>query len=380
MADFPLLPFASSPSMTLGVEVEIQLIDWKTHELCPAAPRILEALGGETDRIKAEIFQPMLEINTGICSSVAEVRRDLLEGLATLRGVASPLGVDLAISGTHAFGDHDGRVVYPSERYRWVLQQRQWFARRLLVFGLHVHVGMRDGDHAIAMMNGVAPYLPLLLALSASSPFWTGHDTGLASARTAVFESVPNAGAPHFFRDWAHFSRYIGRMERSKSIRSLKDLWWDVRPNPSYGTVELRICDGLPTIKETLAIVALVQSLMEWLDEQYREGRRFDAPSWPLYRENKWRAVRWGPDTEMAWTEDGDTVHAKELLERRLRDMEPIAARTGAGSWLGPLGAMASGRASFDRQRAAHKATRALAGVTDALVQELRADEPLIFE
>ena len=380
MADFPTLPFQPSPSMTLGVEVEIQLIDWRTHDLCPAAPRILDALGGETDRIKAEIFQPMLEINTGICSSIDEVRRDLMAGLSTLRQAAAPLGVELAVSGTHAFGGYDGRVVYPSERYRWVLQQRQWFAQRLLIFGLHVHVGMRDGDHAITMMNAVAPYLPLLLALSASSPFWTGSDTGLASARTAVFESVPNAGAPHFFRDWAHFSRYVGRMERSKSISSLKDLWWDVRPNPSYGTLELRICDGLPTVKETLAIVAFVQSLFHWLDAQHRDGRRFDPPSWPLYRENKWRAVRWGPETEMAWTEDGDTVHARELLERRLRDVAPLASQLGAEPFLEPLGAMSSGRASFERQRAAFRATRALAGVTDALIQELKADEAILLD
>lgn len=380
MADFPILPFTHSPRMTLGVEVEIQLIDWRTHDLCPAAPRILEALGGETDRIKAEIFQPMLEINTGICDGVEEVRRDLADSLATLRKVSAPLGVDLAVAGTHAFGDYDERVLYPSERYRYVLQQKQWFAQRLLIFGLHVHVGMRDGDHAIAMMNGVAPYLPLVLALSSSSPFWTGSDTGLASARTAVFESVPNAGAPHFFRDWAQFSRYVGRMERSRSIRSLKDLWWDVRPSPSYGTLEVRICDGLPTLKETLSVVALIHSLLAWLDEQYRDGRKFDAPSWPLYRENKWRAVRWGTDTELAWTEDGDTLHARELLERRLRDVESLAGSTGAAPFLLPLEALCAGRTSAERQRQAWRATRALAGVTDVLVQELRTDEPIFLE
>lgn len=380
MADFPILPFACSPRLTLGVEVEIQLIDWRTHDLCPAAPRILEALGGETERIKAEIFQPMLEINTGICDGVEDVRKDLAACLSTLRSVADPLGVDLAVSGTHAFGDYDERVLYPSERYRYVLQQRQWFAQRLLIFGLHVHVGMRDGDHAIAMMNGIAPYLPLLLALSSSSPFWTGSDTGLASARTAVFESVPNAGAPHFFRDWAHFSRYVGRMERSKSIRSLKDLWWDVRPNPSYGTLEVRICDGLPTLMETLAIVGLIQSLFAWLDERYRAGEKFEPPSWPLYRENKWRVVRWGPDTELAWTEDGDTLHARELLERRLRDVEGLAGTLGAAPFLAPLAAMSSGRTSTDRQRQAFRATRALAGVTDVLVQELKSDEAIFLE
>jgi len=379
MIDFPVLPFTPSPRMTLGVEVEIQLIDWRTHDLCPAAPRILEALGGETDRIKAEIFQPMLEINTGICSSIGDVERDLAAGLATLRSVADPMGVDLAVSGTHAFGAYDGRLIYPSERYRWVLQQRQWFAQRLVIFGLHVHVGMRDGDHAISMMNAVTPYLPLLLALSASSPFWTGADTGLASARTAVFESVPNAGAPHFFRDWAQFCRYVGRMERSKSISSLKDLWWDVRPNPTFGTLELRICDGLPTLRETLAMVGLIQCLFAWLDEQHQDGRRFDPPSWPLYRENKWRAVRWGPETEMAWTEDGDTVHARDLLERRLRDVAPLAARLGAESFLAPLEGLASGRGSFERQREAFRTTRALAGVTDSLVQELKTDQPLLL-
>lgn len=377
MSPFPILPFNASASMTLGVEVEVQLIDWRTHDLCPAAPRILAALGGETERIKAEIFQPMLELNTGICGDVAEVRRDLAEALATLRGAADPLGVDVAIAGTHAFADYDERLVYPSGRFLSVLQQRQWFARRLLIFGLHVHVGMRDGDHAIAMMNGIAPYLPLLLALSASSPFWTGADTGLASARTAVFESVPNAGAPHFFRDWAHFCRYVGRMERSRSIQSLKDIWWDVRPNPTFGTLEVRICDGLPTIKETLACVALVQALLAWLDARYQDGEKFEPPSWPLYRENKWRAVRWGTGTELVWTEDGDTLHVRDVLESVRKDTARLSEALGGTPFLGPLDGLASGRASFERQRAVHRATSALAGVTDALVQELKTDEPL---
>src|SRR5688572_30582550 len=131
MADFPTLSFTPSPRMSLGVEVEVQLIDWRTHDLCPAAPRILDALGGETARIKAEIFQPMLEINTGVCASVDDVRRDLFDALAALRAVAGPMGVELATSGTHAFGRYDERVIYPSERFRWVLQHRQWFAQRL---------------------------------------------------------------------------------------------------------------------------------------------------------------------------------------------------------------------------------------------------------
>jgi len=229
------------------------------------------------------------------------------------------------------------------------------------------------------MMNGIAPYLPLFLALSASSPFWTGSDTGLASARTAVFESVPNAGAPHFFRDWAHFCRYVGRMERSKSIRSLKDLWWDIRPNPAYGTIEVRICDGLPTLKETLACVALVQAIMARLDERYRDGQRFDPPSWPLYRENKWRAVRWGIETEMAWSEDGDTVHARALLEQGLRDAEAHVAALGLGEHLATLEQMVR-HPPHARQRAVRRATSALAGVTDVLVQELKSDTPVILD
>jgi glutamate---cysteine ligase / carboxylate-amine ligase len=358
--------------MTLGVELELQLLDWRTFDLCPAAPRVLEKLGGESARIKPEIFQSMIEINTGICRNVAEVRGDLSSSLAKLRVACDALGVELAAGGSHPFADYAKRLLYPSQRYRHLIERNQWLARRLLIFGLHVHVGMRDGDHAIAMMNGIGPYLGHLLALSASSPFWFGEETGLASTRVTIFESVPTAGTPPVLANWAAFEAFHDKMIASRSIESMKDLWWDVRPNPNFGTLEVRICDGLQTLDEIIALVAFLQVLLEHLDERYRAGESFPPPPSWLLRENKWRAARHGVDANLLVDVGATDRPLRSEVERLLADLQPTAARCSCSEELRTIKLMLEKGCGYHRQRAVYAESRSLAAVASLLVDELR--------
>jgi len=338
---------------------------------------LLARLGADHPRVRPEIFQAMIEVSTGICRDVPAVRRDLDAVLAEVRQAADSLGFRLASAGSHPFARHRERLVYPADRYQGLIDRNRWVARRLMIFGLHVHVGMRSGEHAMATINGLLPYLPHLLALSASSPFWQGSDTGLASSRTTIFEALPTAGHPCTFRDWAHFERVHDAMVASRAIRSVKDIWWDIRPHPDYGTVELRICDGLPTLGETTALVALVHALCARLDEGYQRGERPTPPAQWMLRENKWRASRWGWDADVVLDPDGRTRPLRELLACLADELEPYAGRVGATAGLAAARAMLARPPSYERQRALYARHGSLLPVTDALISELARDAPV---
>lgn len=371
------LTFHPSSAMTIGVEVELQILDRDTLDLTPGAQPIFERLGGERRNIKAEIFQAMIEINTGICRDVGQVRLDLEREIATVRAACDGLGLELASAGSHPFARYDERILYPAERYQHLIDRNRWIARRLMIFGLHVHVGMRDGEHAMAMTNGMLRYLPHLLALSASSPFWQGSDTGLASSRITIFEALPTAGHPCTFGSWAEFQSVYDSLVASRAISSVKDLWWDIRPHPDYGTVELRICDSLPTISETVAVVALVRAIYAWLDEQHRSGRRFlPLPDWIL-RENKWRASRWGLEAEIVLDETGRTDYLRSQIETLLEALKPYAAPLGCAAEFETAALMLRRPGSHQRQRMVLAQRGSPRSVAEALVEEFRTDRPV---
>ncbi len=370
------IPFATSAPLTLGVEVEVQLVDWKTKDLCPAAPRMLSITPGQNknERIKPEIFQSMLELATGVCHDVSEVRRDLAEAQQRVFELAAPVGVEIVGAGTHPFDSYADRIIFPSERYRALIDRNQWIARRLAIFGVHVHVGMRSGDHAIAMMNGLLPYLGHLLAASASSPFLNGHDTGLASSRITVFESQPTAGTPPTFTSWDEFSHFIETLRRARAITSLKDLWWDLRPSPAYGTLEVRIADGAVRLSDAVALTGLVQCLCAELDERIQAGEVVPAPpSWRM-RENKWRAARWGLEAALVIDDHGTTRLAREELETLAVRLEPRARALGAGETLRWLERVLAEGPSYVHQRKVFESTRSLKSVVQALAEEWRED------
>ncbi len=378
------IAFARSPRLTLGVEVELQILDWKTHDLCSGARHLLQHLAKSSKMehacIKPELFQSMIEVNTGVCEDVAQVRRDLSAAFTQLRIAGNALGLEFASAGTHAFASHEDMVVFPAERFRYILNRDRFLARRLLIFGLHVHVGMRDGDMAVAMMNAMLAKAPCFLALSGSSPFWRQEDTGLASSRTTVFEAMPTAGTPPTFATWAQFEEHVHVLLASRSIESLKDLWWDVRPSPEYGTLEMRICDALPTLSETLAVVALAQAFIARCDDMRRAGHAFPRPATWLMRENKWRVTRWGIDAELVVDERGTVRKLRDELQRMLVECEPYAERLGCLADLRRVSSMMEAGCSYRRQREVYKHTRSYAAVMQSLAYELACDEPVVWD
>ena len=376
------IEFNASPRSSLGVEMELEIVDVTTRELNSAATELLGVMGqghpgGEHPKAKHELFESTVEIITGVCTTVAEARADLEATLASLGALCAPRGLALMCSGTHPFTHWATQQVSPNPRYHQLVDEMQWLARRLQIFGIHVHVGVRTAEKAIAIANGLLAYLPHLLALSASSPYWVGQDTGLASCRSKVFEGLPMAGLPHQMADWGEFERFMTTLLRSKAITSIREVWWDVRPHPDFGTVELRVCDGLPRLSEVASVAALTQCLVEWMDTAYDRGHPVAAPSAWVVRENKWKAARYGMEAELIVDEDGNLRPLRAELAELVEALAPVARRLGCGDELGQVRALVDDGPSYVRQRALVAAGAGMVDVVDALVEELRTDRPV---
>ncbi len=378
------IEFKKSPHPTLGVEVEIQLLDRETLDLKPITQSILQMASSDPDLlITSELIQAMVEIKTPICNTVKDVQESLEKQILKLRKLANAQGAEIAISGTHPFQAWWERKIYPSERYVKILEKFQWMARRLGTFGLHVHVGVRDGDRAITLMNSLIHYIPHLLALSTSSPFWGGKDTGLSSSRVAVFESMPTGGLPYFLVDWKEFQNCYDTLLRTGTIQSIKDIYWDIRPHFDFGTIEIRICDGISTLKETLAIVALVQCLVVWLDDQYQKGKRSHTIHMHRYwlaPENKWQAARYGLEGNIVNPDTQERHPIKEEMLKLLEILKPVALTLKCEeelSWVQDILHQESGAV---RQRRVYYQTHSLKSVVQSLIQELQENRPMARE
>ena len=370
------IAFRGSPRPTVGVELELQLLDPETMNLVAGAPAILERIADKS-HVKAELIESTIELNTDVCEDVAAVRRDLSGRIERLLAVAGELGYRVACAGTHPFSRWAEQRITDSERYRRLVDQCQWPARRLMIFGVHVHVGIESGEKAIAVSNGLTTYLPHLLALSASSPFFNDADTGLASCRSKIFESLPTAGLPYRLLNWAEFQRLMITLVSAKAIESIREIWWDVRPHPGFGTIEVRICDGLPTLDEVLAVTALIQALVVWLGDHYDEGMYLPLHRHWIVRENKWRAARWATEAEIIVDEDGNLERLDESLARLVEKVAPTAKRLGGETELQGVGAMLGADLSYRRQRSIYRETRDYTAVTKALVREFRENAPV---
>jgi carboxylate-amine ligase len=369
-----MLEFATSGPFTMGVEMELQIVDSRTNALSPKAEQLLDGWEGPP-KVHAELFQSMLEVNTGVCLDAAEAERDLRATAVPLLSLAGELGVRFISTGTHPTARYQERKVFPAQRYHGLIERNQWIARRLLVFGLHVHIGMPDPETCIAVQNELLHDLGLLLAVSTSSPFWRGEATGLASSRITVFEAMPTSGMPALFGDWTEFNALVDALTRSRAITSLKDLWWDIRPSPKYGTLEIRVCDGLATIREACAVAALAQALARRAGARAAagDGRSF-PPGWRV-RENKWRASRHGMEADLVVADDGTTMPTRDWLRATLDDLERGGFNAGNASYLPDLYRLADGApTSADRQLALYERTRDLDAVTRALADEFEAD------
>ena len=369
-----MLEFAKSESYTLGVEVELQIVDRNTHELTPKAPSILQQWSGPPT-VQPEIFQSMIELSTGICRDADHAEEDLRATATKLIPIAKSLDVRFIASGTHPTARYQDRKVFQSDRYNGLIARNQWIARRLQIFGLHVHIGMPDPETAISVQNELLHDLALLLAVSTSSPFWEGDNTGLASSRITVFEALPTGGTPTLVHDWNEFCELVGILQHAQAIESLKDLWWDIRPSPRYGTVEIRICDGLATIRETAMIVALAQGLAKRAGARVSAGQgRSFPPAWRI-RENKWRASRHGMEAEMVIANDGSHAPARSYLKQMLEELVSDGHLDGNSRHVIALRGIANGApTSTERQRAVHAATGSLDAVCKSLADEFEDD------
>jgi carboxylate-amine ligase len=370
------IDFTPSDGASLGVEWELELVDAGTGELTSGASRVLDVLGHEHPTVKYELLESCLEVITGVCRTVPEAMADLAGSVAQVRAVAEPMGLQLMCSGTHPTTDWATQQISPNPRYAALVEHMQWLARRLQIFGVHVHVGVRDAAKAIPIVNALSAYIPHFLALSASSPYWIGTDTGLASVRSKVFEGLPTAGLPYQLAGWEQFETFMGTLIESGTIESVKDVWWDIRPHPVYGTVELRICDGLPTLAEIGMVAALAQCLVEQLDTQLDRGYTLPTPSGWTVRENKWRAARYGLDAVVITDERGSTAPIRQLLTELVAELMPVAARLGCTEQLATVALVLSTGASYQRQRAVVAAGGSLRDVVSSLVAEFDAGVP----
>lgn len=363
--------FNGSPNPTVGVELELQIIDPETKNLVSGAQQIMAKADGDS-HVKPELIQSTIELNTDVCANISAVRLDLSERLNGLVKICDELGYELACAGTHPFAKWSEQTITPKDRYHMLVDRCQWPARRLMIFGLHVHVGVPSGEKAIAIFNSLSTFLPHLLALSASSPFFDTDDTGLASTRVKIFETLPTAGLPYRLLNWAEFQRFMVTLVNAKAIESIREVWWDIRPHPGFGTVELRICDGLPTLNEVMALTAFTQSLVVWLSEQYDEGMYLPIHRHWIVRENKWRAARWSVDAELIADEDGNLKPLSEEILKLLQILSPVSKRLGSHAEMMRVQDILKVGPSYKRQKKIYAETGDYKEVVAALIKELR--------
>ena len=313
--------FHSNDRPTLGVEVELLIVDEQSMALSSSIEEILKRLPPEDEqKYKPELMQCCIEVNTGVCETVAQAEDDLRKRIAVVEQATDDLGLRLWWGATHPFSPWGDQQVTPNERYLNLLNLLQEMARRLVTCGLHVHVGVDSGDKAVMICDRIMQHLPTLLALSCSSPYWEDRDTGLQSVRSKIMEGLPTAGMPTLMRNWSEYVWLVNHMVETGFINTIREIWWDVRPHHNFGTVEVRVCDMPGNLEDTLAIAALIQCLVKALSDEIDEGA-YQHDSHPMMvRQNKWRACRFGNDAQLvnARTYEVESVSriTSKLIER----------------------------------------------------------------
>ncbi len=374
------LRFMGSPRPTLGIEVEIAVLDQETYELAPGAPRILKACDEEkVPGFTSELMQSMLEVRTDVCESVNEAESQLFDRVRRARNLAQSLGYHLAFFGTHPFHRINASAVTNDPRYQQIVNRLGWITYHRVAFGLHVHIGVSSGDRAIQLMNVLVQYVPHLLALSANSPFWQGVDTGLYSSRAVLYGLVAHSGIPPHMEAWRDFRSYFNVMRDCKAIKTLKGVKWDIRPRPDLGTLEFRICDTPSTLAEVMSIAALTRSLVIQADRLLTEHPRATSSDhrrgW-ITAENRHLAARYGLDAAYVATPTGKRRGLRQELAERIDKLMPIARESGEERFLQrlqPIDARITGAVKQRRMYRDQGSWQALAeAFSHALDDELR--------
>lgn len=363
--------FGTSEPYTLGVEEEYMLLDPETFDLVKHVDTVLAAMAGHElePSVRPELMQSVLEIATPVCRSASDVERELRRLRAYVCGVAREQGLRVGSAGTHPFSLFERQRITARDRYRALVDQMQYIARQELIFGMHVHVAVDGPDKAIQVVEGLLVHLGELVALSASSPFWRGEPTGLASSRHMVFAALPRSGPPPRFRDYDDYAAVVGQLERTGCIADYTHIWWDIRPHPRLGTIEVRVCDAVTGVEDAVALTAYIQALVKHYSEQVERGREIPSYHRILTTENKWLGARYGLEAPVMDLVTGrrNRVPVAQLVRRSLRDLEPHARELGSDRELeGIREILASGNGA-DRQLRIFNANRDIVEVVSEI-------------
>lgn len=362
------------PSLTIGVEEEYQIIDPETRELKSYITQLLNEDGMIIDReVKPELLQSQVELGTKVCQNLDELHDELARQRGAICYLAEQKGLAIASAGTHPFSHWQSQMVTPKDRYMGSIKELGDVGQRLLIFGMHVHIGIEDRDFAIDCMNVTRYLVPHILALSTSSPFWNGRNTDLKSYRSVVFSDLPRTGLPDYFRDWSAFEQFVSSLVNTDCIPDGSKIWWDVRPHFLYPTLEFRMSDAVTTIDEALAIAALLQVVIAWLWDLRQHNMTFRLYRRDLIEENRWRAVRYGIDGKMIdWGKEKE-VPTRWLIRELLRLVDPYVDDLGSRKYIEYIYTILEHGASADRQLRVYKESGGdLKAVVDYLIEETR--------
>jgi len=369
--------FGAGDQYTLGVEEEYMLLDNESFDLVQHVDTVLSAAqnGELTDRIGPELMQSVVEISTPVCKGVADVDAELRKLRGLVSGIAGERGMRVGSAGTHPFSLFERQRITARDRYRNLVDQLQYVARRELIFGLHIHVAVDDPEKAIKVTSALLLHLPDFLALSANSPFWRGEATGLASSRQMVFAAFPRSGPPPRFRDYADYAEVVGQLEKTGCIADYTHIWWDIRLHPRFGTIEVRVMDAVTRAEETVALTAYVQALVKQYAERFDSGAELPSFHRILISENKWLGARYGLEAPVMDLATGrrNRVPVAQLIRRTLRDIEPHARELGAERELeGIKDILAKGNGA-DRQLRVFNANRDIVEVASEIADATEA-------
>jgi len=371
-------PLSPDFPFTLGVEEEYQIIDPQTRELRSFITQFMEK--GKMilrEQMKPEMMQSVVEMGTNVCRTVDEVRDEIVRLRGAIASLAANQGMTIAAAGTHPFSSWQTQEIYPHERYYGVVNEMQDAARRLLIFGMHVHVGMPNMDLAIQIQNVARYFLPHILALSTSSPFWLTRNTGFKSYRSIIFSNFPRTGIPSEFASFHEFESYVDLLIKTGCIDDGKKIWWDIRPHPYFNTLEVRICDLCTRVDEALTVVALVQAVMVKIYKLFTDNMTFRVYDRLLINENKWRAVRYGIDGELIDFGKQQSIPARKLIPELVNFVDDVVDDLGSRQAVAYALKILETGTSADRQLATYERTGDFNAVVDQVVAETLEGVPV---
>jgi len=350
-----MIKFNSSPEPTIGVEIELQLVDIKNLNLNNISKKVLAEVNKEfSDNIKCELIESMIEINTNICSNIEEVEIDIKKTLSYINELLINYETEINCTSLHPFAIGKHQIITDNHRYKRIMKDLQIVGKRFISQGLHVHIGINDSENAIKVNNALRMYLPLLLALSTSSPFFEGEDTGLHSYRTKLFEALPLAGMPDYLNNWNHFENLTEHLQGAGIINSVKDLWWDVRPHPGFGTVEIRVCDIPINFKEIIALVALIQALVVTLIKaEHHQDTHIQ-----ILQSNKWQAARYGLEGVFVDHKTFQKLTMRKAIENLYMFVEPVMDSLGSKKYFNILEKILNGDTGSTKQRKIYNSSK----------------------